>query len=702
MADNVTRSTAYTSWSMTSSDTGRFFSAARQCTAADDSASSVAEVDDSCSIYVPLFIDDDGTIAEYEVLGSGSYGVVTLATVTTEDGEEVTGALKRPAPGVRTADSLTSELRFLMPLQGHRSIVQVLAHARAGEQATAMLMTAYKYSLRDVIDSFPASAPADTALLAATASDSTNHPAAPLQLRIPLAVLWGFILPLAHALLSLEHNGVVHGDLKPDNVMLNCNGQPVLIDFGSAKRRGAAVRFPFGTPAYMAPEVAAASATPIQADPSADVYTFALLVIELATGTAPEAVCKEHISELFTFDERLASLLEDSLSEAPADRIDMFMWADNAREACKLLRCGSLSATRPLVAAARVHKYAASAPMAALRTTPSAGETSAACSAVPGGLAPQQPPAEHPQPRHAAAARPAVPATSPFADFRGHMPEQRSAACGCDAAAERPVPVEPMTVTAASRGRSPSLSGMLPGYCDPLPAPPQQSACCIPGSVPPSQHAGASHSAPFPSPVLFAPPLTAHLPAITAPRATFDAVWSYGGGCGTLGLAADTPRAGDTSPAPSALLSTPAGAGSRFSRWPSATTPAASPVLASQSGRSAPFAQAEQQSGPEPAPLQRVAAVPAHEAEAARRDLQHTAQHTGQHTAQHTAQHTGQRGAAAGGVEVGEGAHGGACQCDAAVQTGMCCRGQWGLLALAAGAAGAASLVALTLLSNRR
>ena len=159
--------------------------------------------------------------------------------------------------------------------------------------------------------------------------------------RVPAPEALALMLPVARALAAAHECGVVHRDLKPDNIVLARQDDgsivPKIVDFGIAKlriddvdRNLTVAGTVLGSPDYLSPEQARGVT---DVDEGVDIWAFTVVVYELVTGVRPfngdnynallTAIITEtpaSTTDLAAGDERLWSILERGFAKRTEDR----------------------------------------------------------------------------------------------------------------------------------------------------------------------------------------------------------------------------------------------------------------------------------------------------------------------------------------------------------------------------------------------
>lgn len=221
-------------------------------------------------------VDDELIDGRYRVkraLGRGGMGAVYLA----EDrrlAREV--AVKLLAPDLGHTDSLRrrflEEARAMGGLR-HDHVAQVYSYGTHGIEP---------YIVMEYV-------PGET--VGDHCNRASPYPDVDLTLRI--------VDQVARGLSAIHAAGIIHGDIKPSNVLMGPNGRAVVVDFGLMRWLGDAedLSIVVGTPAYIPPEVVKADSIELRLTPAADVFALGVTAYELLTRRLPFPVT--NVDELF-------------------------------------------------------------------------------------------------------------------------------------------------------------------------------------------------------------------------------------------------------------------------------------------------------------------------------------------------------------------------------------------------------------------
>jgi serine/threonine protein kinase len=265
------------------------------------------------------------------VLGTGGMATVFLARDRRYDRDVAVKVLRPDLSATLGAERFLREIRITAQLN-HPHILPLLdsgeaagrhgGQAAGGPDATAEPLAAHLYYVMPYI-----------------AGGSLRHV---LQqgTPIPTPEVIRLTRQVASALDHAHRHGVIHRDVKPENILLS-EGEAVVADFGIARAVSAAADtsggvltrsgFPLGTPGYMSPEQATGTQ---RLDARTDVFGLACVVYEMLIGETPEMwptddavrlgrfvdASDPHRERLDRLPGRLQQVLVRALAIRPADR----------------------------------------------------------------------------------------------------------------------------------------------------------------------------------------------------------------------------------------------------------------------------------------------------------------------------------------------------------------------------------------------
>jgi tetratricopeptide (TPR) repeat protein/predicted Ser/Thr protein kinase len=157
---------------------------------------------------------------------------------------------------------------------------------------------------------------------------------------LPIKKVLDIGIQICEGLTAAHEKGIVHRDIKSDNIMVTLKGQVKIMDFGLAKLKGATkltkTRSTLGTLAYMSPEQAQGE----EVDSRSDIFSFGVVLYELLTKNLPfggehqaaivYSIINEEPQPVARYNNQVSAELERIVSKALVkDREDRYQHIDD-------------------------------------------------------------------------------------------------------------------------------------------------------------------------------------------------------------------------------------------------------------------------------------------------------------------------------------------------------------------------------------
>jgi serine/threonine protein kinase len=251
-------------------------------------------------------------IGHYEILrelGRGGQGIVYLAQDTRLERRVALKVLAQIGPGSEAAIDRFRREALVASRLNHPHICGVFDAGSEGGLPYIAMQYVEGMTLSQRIGAQRSGTAADESSLIIDFSDATELDPkegveAPAEVRSSVTsaqeipTLLRYFERVARALHAAHEVGIVHRDIKPGNLMITKQGEPVILDFGLAHADDSAAPGMtrtgdvFGTPAYMAPEQISGHSGRV--DRRADVYSVGVAMFEALTLKRPfEAPTRE-------------------------------------------------------------------------------------------------------------------------------------------------------------------------------------------------------------------------------------------------------------------------------------------------------------------------------------------------------------------------------------------------------------------------